>query len=150
MGTSPPMPTVITDGSPSQFPDRMVGSQASDNPELIVNREKQGYSVAKMSVPSESSTPYVRSTAICEDTASPHDCAEWKHRYGCDTCCIGGNGQRTAAPMTIAEACPSACKPECQTGSIPYTQLSVSALQRAGFDMPFSDFDEDHYPNPDA
>jgi hypothetical protein len=135
---------------PSAFsdfvPQTMIGSDAQATPSLQYNKHKRGGMFAKLTEPSENDSPtpyYIRNE--CEDNMPPAMCWEWKTRYGCDSAYVGGKGERESKPMTIGEACPSACNPNCT--QIPYRDLGPSTLRNYGFDM-FTD--ESGYPNPDA
>lgn len=117
----------------------------ADRPMLVHNADKPGQMFAKLTVPSEASTPYPAQKQPCADLAAIHECSMWKERYSCGGCCIGGLGDRTAKPMTVGEVCPSVCNSTC--AKTKFSDLRPATLQSLGFD----DFvDESHYPNPDA
>jgi len=129
--------------------------EGSDKPKLALapgvlhagGRFGRPYMNSKLTEPSEHSTPYVaawdaNAADPCLDQAS--GCADFKRSYGCSGCCFGGKGERTSRQMTVAEMCPSVCRPECQASTEAFNSQSLKEL---GFHM-FTD--ESAYPNPDS
>jgi len=130
------------------IPDAMAGSDFKATPSLQYNKDKKGGMHSRLTQPDENTSPnpmYIRKE--CEDNMPPAMCWQWKTRYGCGSAYVGGKGERESTPMTIGEACPSACNPNCT--HIPWRDLSPQTLREYGFDM-YVDGIEDGYPNPEA
>lgn len=136
-----PPPAGDSTSMASAFQPRGMG----DQPMLVHNADKPGQIFAKLTVPSEASTPYPHTRQHCTDLIPAQLCSDWIEKYSCSGCCIGGLGDRTAKPMSVAEVCPSVCNSTC--AKTPFKQLRPATLEALGFDH---FVDENHYPNPDA